>query len=126
VRRNRIVSMALAIGLIVLGCNLLSTAVPGPTGSLTVTSLPILAPTTEPSLAPAQPSLAAQYIGLPYPPVPEGWLAGLGGISAYVGDTSFSIQELEKADKHMLWFMKFTGQSLQLVAWILHDYHIPG
>jgi hypothetical protein len=122
VRRNRIVCAALAIGLSVLGCNLLSTAVPGPTGSPTVTSLPIPAPTTEPSPMPAQPSLAAKFIGLPYPPAPEGWLAGLGGISASVGDTSFSIQELEKADEQMLWFMKLTGRDSQgKASWVVLD-----
>jgi hypothetical protein len=81
------------------------------------------APTaTEPSPVPAQPSLASKYIGLPYPPLPEGWQAGLGGISATAGATDFSIQVLEKADEQMLWFLKLTGRDSQgKASWVVLD-----
>ena len=84
--------------------------------------MPIPAPSPESSPVPAQASLASEYIGLPYPPVPEGWQTGLGLISAAVGETSFSIQELEKADQQMLWFMKLTGRDSQgKSSWVVLD-----
>lgn len=121
-RNNRTVFVALAVGFIILGCNLLSTPVPSPTGSPAVPFTPILAPTTESSPMPAQTSAASKYIGLPYPPAPEGWQAGLGGISASAGATDFSIQELEKAGEQMLWFLKLTERDSQgKASWVVLD-----
>jgi hypothetical protein len=73
------------------------------------------------TIAPQMPA-ASPYIGVAYPPLPQGWEEGRGALAATVGDVDYAVQELTQAKQQMLWFLKSTGRDAQgHVKWIVTD-----
>ncbi len=73
------------------------------------------------TIAPKMPA-ASPYIGVAYPPLPQGWEEGRGALAATVGDVDYAVQELTQARQQMLWFMKSTGRDAQgHIVWVVTD-----
>lgn len=83
---------------------------------------PSPASVTKPGAAATSVPAASPYIGVTYPPLPQGWEEGRGALAATVGEVDYAVQELVQAKQQMLWFMKSTGRDAQGHAiWVVTD-----
>jgi len=81
----------------------------------------VIASATKPGATTSIPA-ASPYIGVAYPPLPQGWQDGRAALTATVGDVQYIAQELVQADQQMLWFMKSTGRDAQgQFTWVVTD-----
>jgi hypothetical protein len=110
-----IVLSALVFSLLLSGCS------SGQVFEPTMTPPPTIINT--PSQLLSTPTVAVSpYIGLSYPPVPEGWQESRGSVTYSANELSYSIQDLRQEDKQMLWFLKSTRHDANGSAtWIVLD-----
>ena len=102
----------LIIAISLSGCSAASTP------AIRTTAAPKTTPGSSVPLKPA----ASPYIGVAYPPLPQGWEEGRGALAATVGEVDYAVQELVQAKQQMLWFLQSTGRDAQgHITWQVTD-----
>jgi hypothetical protein len=105
-RTLRLVAVTLVIAIGLSGCSASPSSAPRTA----------IAPATKPGVT------VSPYIGVTYPPLPQGWEEGRGALAATVGEVDYAVQELVQAKRQMLWFMKSAGRDAQgHTLWVVTD-----